>query len=140
MTQKTNIQDVGDPITVGAWGRSEEAIEAFEQVWREGELPKIDDFLYGRGADRFALLVELIHVDLEFHLKSGETARVESYLDCYPRLTKDSAIVLELLEAEHSLRQRYDVAVSLDEYAWRFPTYIEELRRRVAGATTLPAR
>jgi serine/threonine protein kinase len=140
MTQKTIIQDVSDPITVRAWGRSEEAIEAFEQVWREGELPNIDDFLYGEGADHLALLVELIHVDLEFRLKAGEAARVESYLDRYPRLTDDSATLLDLLEAEHSLRQRNDVAVNLDEYARRFPGYVEELRRRVAGATTLPER
>jgi serine/threonine protein kinase len=140
MTQKTISPDIGDPITAGMWGRSEKAIEAFEQVWREGELPTIDDFLCGEGADRLALLVELIHVDLEFRLKSGEAARVESYLDRYPRLTKDSATVLELLEAEHSLRQRNDVAVNLDEYARRFPAYIEELRQRLAGAKTLPDR
>ena len=34
-----------------------------------------------------ALLVELAHVDLEFRLKAGQAARVESYLDRYPLLT-----------------------------------------------------
>ena len=134
MTQKAISPDVGDPITAGIWGRSEEVIEAFEQLWREGELPQIDDFLYGEGSDRFALLVELIHVDLEFRLKAGEAARVESYFERYPRLTDDGAIVLDLLEAEHSLRQRNELAVSLDEYARRFPAYGEELRNRLAVA------
>ena len=45
--------------------------------------------------------MELVHVDLEFRLKAGEAARVESYLDRYPHLTQDSATVLDLLEAEY---------------------------------------
>ena len=60
---------------------------------------KSTTFLHGVGFNREALLEELIHDDLKFRLKAGESIRVESYLDRYPRLTKDSAIMLDLLEA-----------------------------------------
>jgi serine/threonine protein kinase len=140
MTHKANNPRFGDAATARAWERCEATIEAFERAWQEEQRPQIDDFLSGEGSDPAALLVELVHVDLEFRLKAGETARVESYLRRYPVLNSDSAIVLELLGTEHALRQRHGVGVDLDEYALRFPEYIEELRRRMAGNAPLPLR
>jgi len=137
MTQIQNAKDIVDPPTVGPWSRCEEQIEAFENAWRDGPPPSIDDFLRGDGSEQAALLVELTHVDLEFRLKGGATARVESYLSRYPLLTQDSATVLDLLEAEYELRQRKEGDIDLAEYARRFPAYIEELRRRLACAATL---
>jgi serine/threonine protein kinase len=136
MTQKSTNPDCGDSPTSGAWRQCEERIEAFEHAWRAGPQASIDDFLSGEGSERAALLVELIHVDLEFRLKAGEATRVESYLDRYPRLTQDSATMLGLLEAEYELRQRKETDLGLDEYARRFPAYIEELRRCLASAAT----
>jgi|GEM_PF-1362952 len=118
------------------WLQCEELIEAFEKAWGTGPPPSVDDFLRREGSERAALLVELIHVDLEFRLRAGEAARVESYLGRYPRLAQDRATMLELLEVEYELRQRKEVGVGLDEYATRFPAYIEELRRRLACAAT----
>src|SRR6185369_16344636 len=134
-----NAKNLIDPPTVGPWSRYESQIESFEQAWRTGPLPNIDDFLRGEGSAQKALLVELVHVDLEFRLKAGEAARVESYLGRYPQLTEDGDTVLELLETERELRQRKEGDVDLQEYAGRFPAYIEELRRRLASAATLAA-
>jgi serine/threonine protein kinase len=126
-----------DPPTVGPWRQCEEQIEAFEDAWRRGPRPTIDDFVRGDGSDQVDLLVELAHVDLEYRLKAGEAARVESYLSHYPPLIQDSATVLGLLEAEFELRQRHESNIGLDEYARRFPTYVEELRQRITCAATL---
>jgi eukaryotic-like serine/threonine-protein kinase len=134
----TPIQN--DVPTAGLGARCEELLAAFERAWRAGLLPIIDDFLRGEDAEHEELLVELIHVDLEFRIKAGEAARVESYLGRYPRLIRDSATVLGLLEAEYDLRQRTEGAVNLDEYARRFPAHIEELRRRLACAATIADR
>jgi serine/threonine protein kinase len=119
------------------WARCEERIESFEHAWRSGLLPKIDDYLRGESSEHEALLVELIHVDLEFRLKAGEATRLESYLGRYPHLTEASAAMLGLLEAEYRLRQRQEINISLDEYGRRFPAHIEQLRQRLAGAATL---
>lgn len=139
MTRKQNDSDIADPPSTGSWSRLEELIEAFEHAWRAGPLPNIDDFLRGESSEQEALLVELIHVDLEFRIKAGEAARVESYFDRYPRLTHDSAAVLDLLKAECELRQRRETDFDLDEYARRFPAHVEDLRRSLAGALTLPS-
>jgi len=117
--------------------QSEALIKAFEDAWQAGSLPDIDDYLQGEGAEREALLVELAHVDLEFRLKAGEAARVESYLDRYAHLAEDSATVLELLAAEYELRRRREANLGWDGYAQRFPGYFEDLRRRLACAPTL---
>lgn len=77
-----------------SWARCEELIKSFEETWRRGEAPAIDDYLKASGSARHALLIELAHVDLEFRLKSGETARVESYLGRYPELAKDRSAML----------------------------------------------
>ena len=126
-----------NPLAARSRSQYEESIEAFEDAWRTGSPPNIDDYLRGEGPEREALLVELSHVDLEFRLKAGESVRVESYLERYPRMTQDSATVLELLEAEYELRRRNEANIGLDGYAQRFPAYVEELRRRLACAPTM---
>ena len=140
MTQRQHDPDMVDPHAASSRSQFEALIEAFEHAWRTGSLPNIDDYLRAEGREREALLVELVHVDLEFRLKAGESARVESYLVRYPHLTKDSGTVLDLLEAEYELRRRREANLGLDEYARRFPAYVEDLRRRVASAPTLARR
>src|SRR5262245_36933504 len=58
----------------------------FEAAWRAGQRPRIDDHLPASGANRQALLAELVLTDLEYRLKAGEPARVEEYLRRYPEL------------------------------------------------------
>jgi WD40 repeat protein/tRNA A-37 threonylcarbamoyl transferase component Bud32 len=112
----------------------EQAVDRFEDAWQRGERPSIDDHLgTAAGIDRSALLVELVHVDLEYRLKGGEAARVEAYLQSYPELSLDRHIVLDLVSAECRLRRREDAAVSITEYTNRFPDYRAEL---LASATT----
>src|SRR5215831_16346005 len=111
MTQIQNPKSIADQPTMGPWARCEAQIKAFENAWRVGHRPSIDEFLHVEDSEEAALLVELTHVDLEFRLKAGENARVESYLDRYPHLANDSATVLDLLQSEYELRQRDEGAV-----------------------------
>src|SRR5262245_55420913 len=91
----TDTVDPSAPGT-GTCSRAEEWSEPFEHAWRPRLLPKIDDFLRSAGAEQESLLVELIHVDLEFRLKAGESARVEAYFDRYPSLAQDSSALVDL--------------------------------------------
>jgi serine/threonine protein kinase len=140
MALTPNDPHVVEPLRAGPSSRCEELIEAFERAWRIGTQPNIDDFLVRDVAERDALLVELVHADLEFRIKAGEAARVEIYFGRYPWLTHNIATVLGLLEAEYELRQCCEAGVTSDEYARRFPAYVGELRRRLAGAATLDHR
>jgi hypothetical protein len=82
---------------------------------------------------RFSVLVELVHVELEFRLKAGEAARVENYLQRYPELDRPD-IVIALLVTEYRQRQRREPQLTPQAYLVRFPHYAEELGQRL-GAT-----
>ena len=125
------------------WSYCEGLIKAFEEAWRRGEAPAIRDYLRTDGPARRPLLVELVHVDLEFRLKAGNSTRVEAYLRDYPELAGDRPVLLELIAAEYQLRRRDRPDVSLDEFCARFPEHAEDLLVRLvpADADTLdPSR
>src|SRR5689334_11818426 len=95
-----------DRATAGgtADGRHEDRILRFERAWQSGPQPALDDYL---GADPAQdLLVELVHIDLEFRLKAGSTARAADYLVRYPQLAADTEAAASLIEAEYELRRR----------------------------------
>jgi predicted ATPase len=128
-------------LTSPSWAHCEGLIKAFEEAWRGGPPPVIDHYLRVGGSERQALLVELVHIDLEFRLKTGEPVRVEGYLSAYPELADNRAVALELIAVEHELRFRHQGGVSLDEYRLRFPDYFSDLLARLprpAGNTPGP--
>jgi WD40 repeat protein/serine/threonine protein kinase len=61
-------------------------VNRFEEAWRGGTPPPIDDFLPKDGPDRLAVLKELIMVDMERRRQAGTPARAEDYLTRYPEL------------------------------------------------------
>src|SRR5581483_10749282 len=137
MTPLQNESRAAMSALAASWSRYEELIAEFERAWQTGPPPGIDDYLQGNGSERISLLVELVHADLEFRVKTGESVRVESYLERFPELARDDATVLELLDAEYRLRRRKESDVDLNEYAARFPRHIDELRTRFSGAATV---
>ena len=86
------------PPTV--WDRLEQVLERFENAWRAGERPALDDFLEGDGPERRALLIELVREDLHFRHTRGEAVHLESYLKHYPELGNDSVAARDLILAE----------------------------------------
>jgi hypothetical protein len=117
-----------------AWDRLEDVVRRFEAAWHAGQEPSLTSFLPGPAdnregqSERRALLLELIQTDLECRLKSGQTARVEQYLESYPELREWPAAILGLLAAEHRLRSRVETGLTLAEYRERFPQYEPTLR------------
>ena len=118
------------------WDRLQRIIAGFETAWRQGGRPKIGDYLPVDDPRREALLVELAHADLEFRIKSGESARVEDYLRKYPSLARDRTTVLGLIRAECSFRRRKEPGLKLDRYLERFPDVREELEAFKAEASS----
>jgi WD40 repeat protein/tRNA A-37 threonylcarbamoyl transferase component Bud32 len=86
------------------WRRREEAVRAFEDRLLRGERPPLEAHLVGDGADRLAVLGDLIHAELECRLKAGEPARVEEYLARFPEVAADAELVRELVGCETRLR------------------------------------
>jgi serine/threonine protein kinase len=115
----------------------ERIVEGFEQAWRAGKQPAIDDYLSPGQDMRQAVLVELVHVDLEQRLKAGAVARVETYLERYPELANHPEVVFALARAEFLQRRRDEPDLALDEYCQRFSQCAEQLRDWLAEGTVL---
>jgi tetratricopeptide (TPR) repeat protein len=110
----------------------EAVLERFESAWRQGPAPAIEDY---RTGDRSrTLLVELVHLDLEFRLDAGEAPRVELYLSRYPELGEDIEIVRELLAAEYRFRRLSEHDLGFAEYRRRFPQFGPTLENWLAAA------
>jgi predicted ATPase len=111
------------------------AVKRFEDAWRQGPRPAIDDFLPTGGPLRPRVLIELVHIDLELRLEAGEAARVEEYLARYPQVAGDRAVTFELIVAEHELRRQRERGLARDEYLKRFPHYRAELTGQILPPT-----
>lgn len=109
-----------------AWRDCERQIKAFEEAWRGGTQPVIEDYLIATR-DRVALLVELVHVDLEFRFKSGGEPRSESYFARFPELEQEAERAIELLAAEYTLRQRHRGEGNVEDFCARFPALADAL-------------
>lgn len=123
-----------------SWSHCEGLIKSFEEAWISGQTPAIHDFLRVEQRLRHALLIELVHIDLEFRYKTGQGARAEHYLQLYPELTNNTRFLLELIEAEFNLRRQDREPVVWDEYFARFPSLQSELaaRREIVEERTIP--
>jgi WD40 repeat protein len=114
------------------WQHLDDVIQAFEDAWRSGQRPVIEDHLGGPQSMRGELLSELAHVDLEWRLKAGESARAEEYLARYAELSDDPETAAELLAGEFRLRRRSEPDLTAKHYLVRFPQYEAALRQRFA--------
>ena len=106
----------------------EQRVDRFELAWKNGEPPRIEEYLPLNPTQRRAVLVELVHVDLQRRLGRGETIQVEQYLEKYPSLREDRAAVIELVAAEHQLRKRRgEAGLAVHDFVNRFPEFRDEL-------------
>jgi hypothetical protein len=127
-------QKPGPFLTDDDWSALKDAVLRFEGAWCQGSRPAIDDYLPAGGL-RQRLLTELVHIDLELRLKTGEAARAEEYLSRYPEFAGDHAAALDLIVAEYQVRRRAEPHLSGDEFLRRFPQYHGELPERIPPAT-----
>jgi serine/threonine protein kinase/predicted ATPase len=117
------------------WSALMSTVKRFEEAWRQGPRPRIDDYLPADDGLRRLVLIELAHIDLELRIKAGECARVEEYLARYRELEHDRTVALELIAAECELRQRREPELNPKEYFDRFPQYRAELPGQISQTT-----
>jgi tetratricopeptide (TPR) repeat protein len=88
------------------WARLEPIVARFEAACQRRPWPEIDDYLPAEDDPaRRALLIELIHADLELHWRAGEPVSARQYLERYPELAGDAAVSGELVTREAELRR-----------------------------------
>ncbi|MEO1980891.1 MAG: hypothetical protein ABGZ24_10275, partial [Fuerstiella sp.] len=73
--------------------------DAFEREWKSSPEPPITPFLEdSAGERRWALLCELLRIDLEHRYRRGDAVRLENYLDEFPELSiSDKGLPDELI-------------------------------------------
>jgi WD40 repeat protein len=114
------------------WQEVQQRVRSFESAWAS-DRPAISDFLPHDESVRFAALVEMVHVDLELHLKHGLPVRVEDYLAGFPELATDEQILVDLIAAEVNIRRKHaNDLESIQDVIERFPWLSERLRDRLA--------
>lgn len=118
----------------------EARIRDFERAWLAGSRPNLSEFLPADPIARRAILPHLIHAELEFRIKQKDAARVEEYLQRFPELLNDDAVVLQFLQAEFQLRRRFEPLLSLNEYERRFPQWRDSLRTWLLSSDHDPLR
>src|SRR5579862_235731 len=109
-------------------------VERFEKAWRAGLAPRLDDFVGDGAVNRQILLVELVHVDLEYRLKAGQKTVVQDYLSRFPELQNDAEAVLGLITAEYRSLQLQGQSPKVEDYLQRFPGYGGQLAKRLDEA------
>jgi len=139
--------------------RIDAAVAQFEEEWQRGQRPSIETYLAEAGADRHALLRELIHVELERRIKDDQQISADDYWDRYREFqVPDEAA--ELLVTEVEARKQYGDAIDkldvlkrlaavdadfaavwneeaeLEDLSAEFPSY-GELFRLLAGISDL---
>jgi serine/threonine protein kinase len=114
----------------------EEIVRRFEDAWQRGEPPAVADYVPADVLLGRAVLIELIHIDLEYRLAVDERARLEAYLTQFPQVVSDRRAMLSLIVREQELRRRREPNLALDEYQQRFPEYYQELLGRVVLEST----
>jgi tetratricopeptide (TPR) repeat protein/tRNA A-37 threonylcarbamoyl transferase component Bud32 len=79
--------DVLSPLELA---QMQDSVEQFEAAWQNGQRPAIGDYLPAPGALRRALLVELVHADLEWRRNAGLAISIGTYLATFPDLDEDT--------------------------------------------------
>jgi tetratricopeptide (TPR) repeat protein/tRNA A-37 threonylcarbamoyl transferase component Bud32 len=88
------------------WENVQTIVQAFREALDRGEQPAILNFVPLRAAHRASVLAELVHEEMEFHIKANSPFQLEPYLARFPELEADPQAVAELVAAERSLRKR----------------------------------
>ena len=109
MSDRTTMSTENDPARLldsGAWEGIQDAVRAFRQALERGKQPAIEDYLTAGTPHRVILLRELIHEELELHLKTGRPAGVADFIGRFPEIANDPDALQDLVRAEQSWRQR----------------------------------
>lgn len=74
-----------DTLPLEAHERIDRTCATFEAAWKSGTRPMIEEFLGSAGgAERSALLRELLMLELEYRRKSGESPSPDDYAKRFP--------------------------------------------------------
>ncbi len=93
-----------------AWREVQDVVRTFRQALLRGERPAIEEYAPEGSTHRNAVLLELVHEEMEVRIKAGECLDIDAYVARFADLAADANAVVELVEAESALRRRVTAA------------------------------
>jgi serine/threonine-protein kinase len=108
--------------------RHREAARRLWAIWREGEQPKVEEYVAAAGIDAPGDLLAVVRIDQAERYQLGQRIATETYLESFPALAQDRERAIDLIFAEYLLREAMGAAPTPDEFLERFPQYAGELK------------
>ncbi len=100
-------------------------------LWRQGQQPRLEDFLaHDRALDQGQIL-EVLLVDQAERYRLGRGVAAETYLDAFPTVRDDPERAVDLVFAEFLLREELGEQPAPEDYLRRFPQYAAALQLQV---------
>jgi WD40 repeat protein len=100
-------------------------------LWRQGQQPRVADFLDQAGVRDPEEIVMALRVDQAEHRRLGQWVPAEQYLAAFPAVRDDPAATVDLVFAEYLLREEGGERPLLEEFVRRFPQHAEELKLQI---------
>jgi WD40 repeat protein len=100
-------------------------------LWRQGERPRVEEFLAQAGVTDPALVVTVLRVDQWERRGLGEWVPAEAYFEAFPTVLDDPEMAIDLVFAEYLLREQLGESPTLLEYEHRFPQFAAPLKLQV---------
>ena len=115
---------------------SRESSATFRQALDRGERPALEAYLPEHGTQRKDALIELVHEEMEFRIKAGESSVLGSYLERFPEIVDDPRALGELVAAESDLRRRMTAEAARSSAVAAEEAAVRRGRRPASAATS----
>jgi hypothetical protein len=95
--------------------------------WRQGEQPRVEEYLAQAGIDDPGQILEVLLVDQAERFRLGQGISAEAYLAAFPTVGENAEQAVDLVFAEYLLREELGEQPTAVEYARRFPQHAAAL-------------
>ncbi|HEU5119209.1 MAG TPA: hypothetical protein VFT74_21645, partial [Isosphaeraceae bacterium] len=112
--------------TTDRFGDSLGAIASFEQDWRCGRTPDLEQ-AWIRGGRSLNLLSALVKIEIIARFENGQCPTVREYLDRFPELRAADEQVISLLYEEYCLLEEGGQAPPVDHFCEQYRSWADSL-------------
>ena len=116
------------PPRTRAWGGRDDPARRLWGLWRQGQQPRVEEFLAQTGVADAGEVLAVLRVDQSERFRLGEWVRSEVYLEAFPAVRDNPELALDLIFAEYLLREEAGQRPTPEEYSGRFPRHVQELK------------
>jgi hypothetical protein len=97
------------------------------KLWRQGQPPRVEDFLAAAALDDAEQIRAVLRVDQVERFRLGQGVPAEAYLQAFPAVANASELALDLVFGEFLLREEQGEHPAWEDYLRRFPHQAQEL-------------